>query len=579
MQNILSELAPLISAGEYKKSALQLQEYLSQHPTEHELWKKLAELAGQAELAELQQFAETQYDLVAWFNHRLYLASQALQQQQFQRCKEVLEELLKDVPGELRALALYAELAVACGDYDAATGIFETLFHYENVSQQVKHRAIQHMAKAKQFNKVIAMCKGIPQKQLLEFPDTALALAQSYLKTANIEKAEKIYLQLCKKPQLKHFVLNLLGHLKTFSGDAEAAANYYLKALSVDAIKMDSYWHLANLKTYRFSEQQSAEMMNLLSSPMDEQEKMYLLFAVAKLHEQRGEFQQACTYYEQANQLRYQPGNNVRVNDSNAFRHYFSQQLFSQNSEQPSGMIFIVGLPRTGSTLIEQMLASHPDIDASHEIAEIGGIARMLEARKRDSSPYGLAQLNDTKRKELAQRYLDYVAPLRQKGKYLIDKLPANCNHIGLIKTLFPDAKIIETTRDPIATGWSLYRHIFAEGHVYANNLQEIGQYYLNHEQMMSFWRDKLDKQLFTMSYEDLLQEPEVNLKRLMDYLQLPFYAECLQFHQTKRAVQTPSAMQVRQPLYKTALTDWQQASDFLAPLIDTIKSGKPSAL
>ncbi|WP_337841226.1 sulfotransferase [Rheinheimera sp.] len=579
MQNIVSELTPLVAAGQYKQATIELQQYLKQHPTDHDAWLQLAEWAGLAGLAELQQQAQRQYELVAYFNHRLYLASQALQQRQFQHCREILDSMLSDVPGEFRALALYAELAMACGDYETATEIFETLHRHNFANTKTKHRAIQHMAKVKQFNKAIDIGKDIPLQQLLDAPDTALAMAQSYLKTAQIDQAERIYLQLQQDPRLRHFVLHLLGHLKTFAGDAEAAANYYLQALAVHEDKTESYWHLANLKTYRFNEQQSERMLQLLQSPLAPQEKMYLLFALAKMKEQKKQFAEACDYYQQANRLRYKAGNNVRVHDSKQLRTFFSQQQFSDRSTAPSGLIFILGMPRTGSTLLEQMLASHPEIDASHEISEISSIARLLESRKQDSSPYGLAQLSEAERHTLAQRYLDYVAPLRQQGRYLIDKLPANCNHIGLIKTLFPDAKIIETTRDPIATGWSLYRHIFAEGHLYANDLEEIGQYYLNYEQMMQFWRQQLGPQLLTIAYEDLLQAPEQHLLQITQYLKLDYHPDCLQFHQTQRSIQTPSAMQVRQPLYKTAMTDWQQVSEFLAPLIKKVESGQPTAL
>lgn len=579
MHTILSELTPLLTKGKYADAAHLLQRHLSQHPADHELWLKLATIAKQANLAELHHQAQTQYQLVSYYNHRLYLADQALRQRQLKECGALLNELLRDVPGEFRALALYAELAIACGDYDAATEIFETLNLHNYAHPQLHHRAVQHLAAAKQFNKALLVSQQIPLQQLIATPETALAVAQSYVKTAKLEQAEQLYILLSQTQRLKAFVTQRLGHLKAFIGDSDRAAAYYTDALETEPENTESYWYLANLKTYSFNEQQIARMEQLQQTDLPLQHQIFLLFALAKVKEQQHNWTEACRYYQQANGLLHKPGQHHTLNDSLSLRDYFSRHPVAQKAAGSSGLIFILGLPRTGSTLLEQMLASHPQIDASHEIPEITSIARMLESRKTDSSPYGLATLSEQQKCSLAQRYLDYVAPLRQQGRYLIDKLPANCNHIGLIKTLFPDAKIIEMTRDPIATGWSLFRHLFAEGHLYANNLQDIGQYYLNYEQMMQFWRQQLGTQLYSISYEELLQAPETHLQLLMQYLELEFHPGCMQFHQTARAIQTPSTMQVRQPLYTSALTDWLQVSDFLEPLITKVQSGRANIL
>lgn len=418
MNNLLSTLPLLANANQLKQAAHQLHSDLCNNPTEHEGWLKLAELANKAGLTQLQHHAQKQYELVAYFNHRLHLANQALLTQKFDQCQQVLDALLADVPGEFRALALYAELAIARGDNETATEIFETLHRHNFNNLKTKHRAIQHMANAKQFNKALQIGRTLQQQQILETPETALAMAHSYLKLAQLEKAEHIFLQLLDQGQPKLLVMHWLGHIKAFTGNTQAAARWYQQALTVYPEKTESYWHLANLKTYRFSEPEAKQMLELLQSPLEEQERMYLCFAVAKMKEQQQHLTESCSYYAQANQLRYKAGRNVKVHDSLALRHYFSTQPLPKQTTAPSGLIFILGMPRTGSTLLEQMLSSHPEIDASYELSEISAIARNLESRKQDNSPYGLAHLDSKQRNALAKRYLDYVAPLRQQGRY-----------------------------------------------------------------------------------------------------------------------------------------------------------------
>jgi len=340
----------------------------------------------------------------------------------------------------------------------------------------------------------------------------------------------------------------------------------------------EAYYSLANLKTYRFTAAEIANMQQQegnTSAPLMSQ--VYLMFALGKAHEDLGKYHAAFNYYRQGNDLkRAQSGYDAGKMSAElqAQQSFFSTDLFKARAacgHTASDPIFIVGLPRAGSTLLEQILASHTLVDGTLELPNILSIAQSLRRRGQlaDNREYPsiLADLPDSELRYFGQKYLADTAIHRQGAPYFIDKMPNNFRHIGLIKLILPNAKFIDARRHPLACCFSAYKQLFAEGQEFSYDLGDLGQYYRDYVALMNHWHSVLPGDILQINYEQVVEDLEGQVRRLLDYCGLPFEAQTLNFHDTQRSVRTASSEQVRKPLYREGLNQWQNFSDELQPL------------
>ncbi|MCH2192357.1 MAG: sulfotransferase, partial [Gammaproteobacteria bacterium] len=248
------------------------------------------------------------------------------------------------------------------------------------------------------------------------------------------------------------------------------------------------------------------------------------------------------------------------------------QQAFSQDDfKNTQGChapdpIFIVGLPRAGSTLLEQILASHSHVDGTMELHDILGIASSLSHQK-TPYPFNVSELDSATLEKLGARYIEQTKAYRQGAAFFIDKMPNNFIHIGLIKKILPNAKIIDARRNPMDCCFSGFKQLFGEGQEFSYSLDDIGRYYNAYEQLMDYWHSVLPREILTVQHEDVLDDLEGQVKRILDFCGLDFEEACLAFHQTKRVIKTPSSEQVRQPIYKTGMGQWKPFENYLAEL------------
>ena len=230
-------------------------------------------------------------------------------------------------------------------------------------------------------------------------------------------------------------------------------------------------------------------------------------------------------------------------------------------------------MPRSGSTLLEQILSSHSAIDGTKELPDIMAIARQLGNRKKkqdkDLYPHSIAELTALQRQQLGENYINSSAHLRSDAPYFIDKMPNNYLHIGLIKSILPQAKIIDARRLPVATGFSCFKQLFATGQNFSNDISDITHYYQQYTDVMSFWQTIYSEDILTVHYEQVIENIETQVKRLLAFIGLPFEQNCLTFYDNKRAVATASAEQVRQPINNKGLTAWQPYVEYLQPLVE----------
>ena len=372
-----------------------------------------------------------------------------------------------------------------------------------------------------------------------------------------------------------------LGHnLKTI-GAQEEAIEAYRRCIELKPDNGETYWSLANLKTYKLT----VDDINAMNSALENEElgdssAVNFSFALAKAHEDQGDFETAWKFYYQGNTKQrglehYDPVQTEVTNDE--VIEVFSQELlerFAGQGHADPAPIFVLGLPRSGSTLIEQILASHSMVEGTSELPYVGRVATSLNRNRADgiNYPFSVRELKAGNLQRMGQQYLAMASLHRQTDKPLfVDKMPNNFPSIGLIKLMLPNAKIIDARRYPLDSTFSCYRQLFAKGQTFVYDLTEIGEYFLQYQRLMDHWHDVLPGQILTMQYEEVATDLEVQVRRLLDFCGLPFEENCLRFYETDRAVRTASSEQVRQPIYTKSIHYWRNYDHHLDELIETL--------
>ncbi len=371
-----------------------------------------------------------------------------------------------------------------------------------------------------------------------------------------------------------------IGHVhKTLGRRADSEASYRA-ALQLDPGHAEAYWSLADLKNYHFGDEELARMQQLLrEEPRGRLNEAQLHFAIGRALEQRERYAESFAHYAQGNALRRLDEPFSIENFERRTRRivefftadYFRARAAGGNPDRAP--IFIVGLPRSGSTLIEQILASHSQVEGTMELPNIVNFAYEFDDRvpSRDGYPETLAAATPAELGALGTRYLEETRPLRTGRVHFTDKLPNNFNHIGLIQSILPGATIIDARRHPLDSCFSTFKQNFASGQAFGYDLNDLGRYYRCYLALMDHWDQVLPGKVLRVQYEELVREPHTQIRRLLEHCGLPFEDACLTFHQTRRSVRTASAEQVRQPLYSSGVGYWRHFEPHLAPLQDAL--------
>ncbi len=384
-------------------------------------------------------------------------------------------------------------------------------------------------------------------------------------------------------PQAAELHLSVAHALKTLGRQKEAIDSYYT-ALACRPSYGDAYWSLANLKTYRFPEEEIARMRVQEAAPAVRQDDRYhLCFALGKALEDRGEYAESFQYYERGNALkkaeirfRIEPlERNARLQSTVCTGELFAARRgYGCDSDEP---ILIVGLPRSGSTLLEQILASHSRVEGTMELPNILRFVADLQGRDPDSEnpPYPgiLADLKPEVFRQFGEKYLADTRIYRTGKPRFIDKMPNNFRHIGLIHLILPNAKIIDARREPMACCFSNFKQLFASGQEFTYSIEDIARYYRMYEAQMAHWNAVLPGKILKVQHEDVVEDLEGNVRRLLEYCGLEFEPACLEFYKTERSVRTASSEQVRRPIFKEGLDQWRNFEPWLEPLKSALDS------
>jgi tetratricopeptide (TPR) repeat protein len=378
-------------------------------------------------------------------------------------------------------------------------------------------------------------------------------------------------------PQAADLHLSIAHSLKTLGRQQESIESYRTAAAHCPSYG-DAYWSLANLKTYRFMDEEIERMRREECSPgTSAVDRYHLCFALGKALEDRAEYPESFRYYARGNLLKkdetqYRPQpleRAAQLQASICTREFFDTR---RGVGSPDGSpIFVVGLPRAGSTLLEQILASHSQVEGTMELADIPRLVHKLQGRVLDEAepryPGILADLDPGQFKQFGEKYIADTQVYRKGKPFFIDKMPNNFRHIGLIHLILPNAKIIDARREPMACCFSNFKQLFASGQEFTYGLDDLARYYRSYVELMRHWDTVLPGKILRVQHEDVVNDLEGNVRRLLDFCSLEFDPACLEFYKTERSVRTASSEQVRRPLFKEGLDQWRNFESWLRPL------------
>lgn len=542
-------------------------------------WRMLAELleragrSGEANAARAQErrIAELPGELVAVTHH--------LHEGRLLRAEEVCRHFLRTHPRNVEGMRLLAQIGVKLGILDDAEFLLESAAVFEPDNIQVRLDYIDALRRRQKFAKALEEAEALHRRD----PDNPLF--QSYLaiesmQTGEYDRAFDLFDAILEKLPRDPATLTSRGHALKTTGKQAQAVESYRAACAAKADHGDAWYALANLKTYRFTDPELARMREQAARPeLAFMDRVHLSFALGKAMEDRGEYEESFHFYQQGNALKRTQTRYDRARMSAELAKQgetCGRELFADRTgagHPARDPIFIVGLPRAGSTLLEQILASHSQIDGTLELPDILALAHRLRGRKAGTSRYPEV-LHDLTAEQLAsfgRQFIENTRIHRQGAPFFIDKMPNNFRHIGLIHLILPNAKIIDARRAPMDCCFSGFKQLFAEGQEFTYGLEEIGSYYRDYVELMDHWDSVLPGAILRVDHEDVLDDLEGQTRRMLDYLGLPFEQACLDFHKTTRAVRTASSEQVRRPISRSGQGAWKPYANWLGPLREAL--------
>jgi len=544
-------------------------------------WKALVNLRRLAGLGELAQVAQAEADRLAALPKELRSVATFIHDGRLHKadrlCRHYLQSHKQDVEG-IRLLASIGERLELLAD---AEFLLETALELAPNHGRCRSDYANLLLRMQKFERAHEQT----QRLVAERPEDLACLALHANAKAGIGKHEQaiaLYDRVIARSEGQHRLHVMRGHAEKTIGRLEAATASYAQAYALQPDHGDAFWSLANTKTYRFTEAELAHMQDYADRAHTAlEDRVHLCFALGKAHEDRAEFEASFRRYEQGNALKQGSAKHSAEQlaaRAQAQKAVCGPALFAgaQDAGCPApDPIFIVGLPRAGSTLLEQMLASHSAVDGTHELPNILSLAnrlgRSLDGTLGQRYPAVLAELDHDYFRRFGERYIEDTRVYRAGAPRFIDKNPNNFFHIGLIKLMLPNAKVIDARRHPLACCFSGFKQLFGQGQEFSYGLTEIGNYYREYVELMDHWNEALPGFVLLVRHERVVEDLEGEVRRLLDFCELPFEAACLDFHQTERSIRTPSSEQVRQPIYREGLEAWRPFDAWLAPLKEAL--------
>ena len=490
-------------------------------------------------------------------------------------CRYFMQQNKTHVEG----MRLMAEIATRTGVFDDAEFLLETVMELAPDHLEAEIQLAHVLLRRQRFHKAHKRVKAIYERDKNPSSQVQALYASVCFGVGENEEAVKTYQEMIRvspnDPQLRVS----LAHIYNATGESPKAVDLFKQAYGLKPDFGDAFWSLANTKSYRFTGAELAAMTERVNEPSTPQiDKTQMHFALGKAYEDSKDYDTAFSHYQAGNTLKRETSNHskeqldIRISTQlDVCTAELFERLNDVGHDAPDP-IFILGLPRAGSTLLEQILASHSKVDGTMELHDILDLAKRLRGRDKASDPSPrypriLGELPTERFAQFGQQFIEDTRAYRGTAPYFIDKMPNNFFHIGLIKLILPNAKVIDARRHPMACCFSGYKQLFGEGQEFSYGLEEIGNYYRQYVDLMNHWDEVLPGFVLRVQHEDVIADLEGQVRQILDFCGLEFEESCVEFHKTKRTVRTPSAEQVRQPINKSGVDQWCNFESHLDPL------------
>ncbi len=575
-------------SGQGEASLEALKRAVALKPELPDAWRALGDHYTALEMREAADHAFAQHIRYATLDPKLMHAALALAENRIPDAEAALREHLKRYPTDVAAIRMFAEVAARVGRVADAENLLARCLELapgftaarQNYAM-VLHRQNKPALALDEVNTLLEDEPGNPGLRNLK--------AAILGRTGDFEESIALYRAVLADYPRQPKVWMSLGHaLKTANHTAESIAAY-LRCIELAPQFGEVWWSLANLKTFRFTPEQIATLRAQLDLPeLGSEDRWHFHFSLGKALEDEGDYEVSFRHYAEGNRLRRL---GIRYDaDENAAHVTRSKRLFTREffAARAGGgcpapdPIFVVGLPRSGSTLIEQILASHSQVEGTQELPDITMIARAVDNRTTRAAgsayPRALEKFTPDELRELGERYIQQTRIQRKTDRpFFIDKMPNNFAHTGLIHLILPNARIVDARRHPLGCCFSGFKQHFARGQNFTYSLEEIGRYYRDYVELMAHFDDVLPGRVHRVFYEDMVEHTEREVRALLAYCGLPYEEAVMRFHENQRAVRTASSEQVRKPIFREGVDHFRHYQPWLAPLEKALGDVLPS--
>jgi len=568
----------LTEAGRGDEAITALRNTVKLKPQHPDAWRRLADHLLATGDANGGDAAYAKHIQCSATTPMLQHAAAAMVANDIPKAENVLKEHLKQSPTDVPAIRMLAEVAVRCGQNEAAEKLLQRCLELAPSFTAARYNYAVLLQRQNDSESALVeielLLKDDPKS-----PSYRNLAAVILSRIGEYERSSKFYAELLAEYPGNAKVWLSYGHVLKTEGRQETCIDAYRQSIARDPAFGEAYWSLANLKTFRFKEQDLEAMHQQLNDKtLSDENRLHFHFALGKASEDSKNHAEAFEHYDKGNALHHSKLNydaDMNTTRVQRLKHSFSREFFAARAGfgcAAPDPIFIVGMPRSGSTLLEQILSSHSQVEGTTELPDIISMAKDLrqESGSQEIVAYAdiLAAKNETQLRELGEQYIENTRVHRKTDRpFFIDKMPNNFLHTGMIHLVLPNAKIIDTRRHPLGCCFSNFKQYYARGQSFSYNQSDMGRFYRDYVELMAHYDEVLPGKVHRLIYEETVGDTENQVRQVLDYCGLDFEPACLRFFENARPVRTASSEQVRQPIYREGMEQWMHYEQWLNPL------------